>query len=281
MGPSIALPVVHPAAELFPLMEDKELQQLSADIVTHGQLQPCEMFGGKLLDGRNRWIACGLAGITPMTREIETTADFDPWAYVTSKHLLSRQITKAQRALAAARLLDHERSLAKERQRQGQEKLPDPELGQARDKAGKRFGVSGKTVEKADKVIAQGVAGLVALVERSEVSISAAETFSGFPRARQEKLITDGARGVNQSVKRALIRSRGQTAGPSDFVYKAAASLSTLRRALQGIPNSSVLGEDLARIHSFIKDARQLEKASREASDLARADETVDDHSPF
>jgi hypothetical protein len=48
---------VHPAADLFPMMPDDELDELAADIEKHGLRQAIDFQGDELLDGRNRLAA--------------------------------------------------------------------------------------------------------------------------------------------------------------------------------------------------------------------------------
>lgn len=59
--------------------------------------------GGKLktriLDGRSRWKACEIAKVEPLTESVETD---DPVAYVISHNVRRRNLTAAQRAMAAA-----------------------------------------------------------------------------------------------------------------------------------------------------------------------------------
>ena len=70
----------HPAADAFPMMEDKRFEELKTDLITHGQIEPITLCDGLILDGRNRYKACIQLGIKPVTRNFNG----DPWAYVWS-----------------------------------------------------------------------------------------------------------------------------------------------------------------------------------------------------
>ena len=59
----------HPIAAIFPLLEGDELNALAADIKDNGLREPCWLYEGKILDGRNRKTACTLAGVDPTFRE--------------------------------------------------------------------------------------------------------------------------------------------------------------------------------------------------------------------
>ena len=50
----------HPYANLFDRLSDAELQQLAMDIDRTGQLLPIQIYGGRILDGRNRYAAVAL-----------------------------------------------------------------------------------------------------------------------------------------------------------------------------------------------------------------------------
>lgn len=56
----------HPAAKLFPMINDAELDELAADIAANGQHDPIIITtAGLVLDGRNRLEACRRAKVEP------------------------------------------------------------------------------------------------------------------------------------------------------------------------------------------------------------------------
>ena len=71
----------HPMAEAYPLMEGEAFEALKADVAANGQRNPIWLFGGKILDGRNRYRACVELGIEPRCEEY--TGD-DPAGFVES-----------------------------------------------------------------------------------------------------------------------------------------------------------------------------------------------------
>ena len=61
----------HEFANIFPMLGDDEAESLRADIQANGLNQPVTIFEGKVLDGRNRWLACLKLGIEPKQREFD------------------------------------------------------------------------------------------------------------------------------------------------------------------------------------------------------------------
>lgn len=99
----------HSVASIFPLMGQTELNALSADIATNGQREPIWTHDGKIIDGRNRYLACVAAGIDPHCREWSGQGSLV--AYVLSLNLHRRHLSSSQKAVVA---LDLERYLAVE-----------------------------------------------------------------------------------------------------------------------------------------------------------------------
>jgi hypothetical protein len=92
----------HPYAEIFPLLEGQEFEDLVADITAHGLHQPIVVYEDKVLDGRNRYRACVAAGVDCCTTLY--TGD-DPLGYVISLNLKRRHLTATQRRDLIAKLV--------------------------------------------------------------------------------------------------------------------------------------------------------------------------------
>lgn len=109
----------HAAAEHFPLMSEKALDELAADIQANTQHEPIVMHEGLILDGRNRWLACQRAGLQPTTREFDPEHEGSPTAFVLSANLYRRHLTGSQRAAIAIKVLPQAEAEAKERRLEG------------------------------------------------------------------------------------------------------------------------------------------------------------------
>ena len=147
----------HPAAKIFPMMSQAELQQMAEDIKEKGLVVPIELFEGKIVDGRNREAACKLAGVEPEYTEIEL--DVDPISYVMTLNFHRRQLTASQKAAVAVEIEAIEARAAKERQvRKPADSVPAKMPGQkgdARDKAADKVGVSPRYISDAKKLKAE------------------------------------------------------------------------------------------------------------------------------
>ena len=92
---------IHPAAEIFPMLSDEELDSLAVDIKTHGLRHPLVMHDRELLDGRNRLAACKIAGVAPSFVEYEGDS---PVSFVISVNIKRRQLDASQRACVAVEI---------------------------------------------------------------------------------------------------------------------------------------------------------------------------------
>jgi hypothetical protein len=90
----------HPLADVLPLIEGKAFDELVASIKANGLRDPITLFDGAILDGRNRYRACIVAGVEPRTEDFRGG---DPVAFVTDHNMHRRHLTVGQKAMAMAK----------------------------------------------------------------------------------------------------------------------------------------------------------------------------------
>jgi hypothetical protein len=158
----------HPLANLFPLLEGKELDELANDIERNGLNEEIVLFQGKILDGRNRYNACRRLGLGLGTGE---RAGWYPFvlfknprpdsgtlteaatAFVITKNIVRRNLTPDQRAMLAAELYAKlpKRAHGGDRKSSSWTSELDnsPSAGRQKSTVASQMGVSTKHVERA------------------------------------------------------------------------------------------------------------------------------------
>src|SRR5688500_8011923 len=145
----------HEIANLFPMMETDEFDDLVSDVKRHGLIEPIWTYEGLILDGRNRYMACQAAEVEPKYREYQGS---DPLGFTVSLNIERRHLTPSQRACLAVELLPfyeqpaRERSLSNLKQNTDTEFFPDRENGESRVFAAEVMHVNPRYVSDAKKV---------------------------------------------------------------------------------------------------------------------------------
>jgi hypothetical protein len=219
----------HSLANLFPLLEGGDFDDLLEDMRANGQRHKITLYQGKILDGRNRYRGCKALGREPEVRDLPDGTD--ALAFVLSANLRRRHLDASQRALVAARVLQL-------RQKPGASApgapapspappLPEPAAprgpfdeptrspapkappaGKAAAQVAEAAGVSTRTVEQAQKVQADGIAPLADLVQAGKVSVKAAADVARLPESQQQEVVEDLKRGLRPA--EAIARAREQ-----------------------------------------------------------------------
>lgn len=145
----------HKFANLFPMMENVEFNELKKDIKENGLIESVITLENKILDGRNRYKACKELGIEPKKKEFVGN---DPLKFVISTNLRRRHLTASQRVMVARKSRPFFVEQAKKRLGNNQytscpELIPESKQGDSRDKLGETFNVSGRYIDLAEKVI--------------------------------------------------------------------------------------------------------------------------------
>jgi len=104
----------HALANLFPMMDEAETLSLSEDIKENGLQEPIILVGNEILDGRNRFQACLIAGVRPKFQNFESVENascefHEPSEehlrnFVFAKNLHRRHLSKDQKEEMAIQL---------------------------------------------------------------------------------------------------------------------------------------------------------------------------------
>lgn len=163
----------HRFAEIFPLIEGDDFAALVADIEAHGLQEKIVRYDGKVLDGRNRFLACQKAKVKPQYRDFKGT-DEQALAFVVSANVQRRHLTASQLSMASARLATL---------RSGQRS--DHVEGVSIETASEMVGASVCGTKRARKVINEGSKALQNAVDSGEVSVSKAVSVVDLPKSEQ------------------------------------------------------------------------------------------------
>lgn len=182
----------HPACEIFPTLSNEELQSLADDIKANGLLEPIVVYKGEILDGRNRYEACEVAGVEPQF--VAWDGEGSPAAYVISKNLQRRNLTASQRAVIAYELLPLLEAEAKERQRlsNGRGKKGgqncSTEIGKASEHAAKIGNCSSTYIEQV-KATAANAPELLDAIRNGVLTVDQAHKLSKIAESKRQAVV--------------------------------------------------------------------------------------------
>lgn len=198
---------IHPAADIFPMMEGAAYDSLKASIEKDGQVTPIELWDGQVIDGRNRLKACEELGVDPWVSDVEDIADSDPVSYALALNLERRHLNESQRAMVASKAEELYRQ-DRPKDQEGKFASMDQPAGQASDRAASVMGVSGRSVRSATKVRRDGDPELAKSVERGDLAVSAAaKAVDVLTKPEQRKAAKEGGgAAVKAAVKEKLKR---------------------------------------------------------------------------
>ena len=187
----------HPVAGIFPLMQGKEYEGLRDDIRENGLIEPIWLHAdGRIIDGRNRYIACADLGVTPVYRMYDGD-DIGLVKFVVSLNLKRRHLDESQRDMVAAKIAN----LPIGANQYGSLNL-DSHIGVTLQDAADLLNVSRAGVASAKKVLNEGVPELVDAVESGEVSVSAAAEVAKLPPDEQIAVMLVGPKAVVKEAKK-------------------------------------------------------------------------------
>lgn len=150
---------LHPIASAYPEMDKSVFEALKKSIKENGLRHPIVLMDGKIIDGKNRYLACVELGIEPRTVKWNGKGSFVD--FVVDMNSNRRDLTKSQKAMIALELKKEYAKEAKERQKEhggtapGREKNTSDKSvisvkGSARALAAHKLGVSEGYLQQAE-----------------------------------------------------------------------------------------------------------------------------------
>ena len=176
---------IHPLVEVFQPYDAGRYETLRDSIKGYGGLrQPITIWRGAVIDGRHRYKACVELELEPWVVELNEYAD--PLDAVVNLNGVRRQMTTAQRALAAARIAD---------MRHGGDRRSDGfqdanlhlENTYTQERAAKALGVSTRGVASGRAVLESGEDDVIAEIDAGNLSINKAQIRIAERQAARER----------------------------------------------------------------------------------------------
>lgn len=172
---------IHPLAEIFPALEGTSLHELIADIKVNGLREAIWLHkDGRILDGRNRYIACNQIPIKATYRTYEGE---DALAFVLSMNLARRHLNESQRAMVAARIAVLNQGEKREN------KPANLQVTPTQKEAAKTLNISERTISDARKVQQRASKEIIASVDRGDMAVSVAAKLTDKPKEMQREII--------------------------------------------------------------------------------------------
>jgi hypothetical protein len=207
---------IHPVANLFPPMREKEYEAFKAQIIKDQRIyDPIWTYQGKIIDGRHRQRVSEETGIPATYQEWDGKGSLTE--FVLSQNLHRRHLKEAQRAMVAARIKPQFEEEARERQGWAGK---DTDLsnncykGRASEMAGQMLGVSFMSVERACKILDNGATELIAAVDACQIAVSTAADLIEFPKEEQTRLLAAGRAEISKALQPIRDTRKKKSAAP-------------------------------------------------------------------
>ena len=182
--------VLHEAVFIMPKMKAQDYEDLKSDISKNGLQIPILRYQGKILDGRHRLQACNELGITPHFSDLPEAANDSPEQIVISLNLHRRHLSETERAMIGARTTNS--ALGTNQHTAG---------AVSQKQVAEDLGISVDSIQRAKKVINQGVPELIKAVEAGKIDISNAAKLASLEQEEQLQINFDDLKAIQQLSK--------------------------------------------------------------------------------
>lgn len=179
------------------MMADADLQRMADDIKENGQNDDIITHEGKILDGRNRFKACGIAGVNPRFTEYYGT---EPLAFVISHNLHRRHLNEAQRGMVGAKLANLQKGGESGVHKTNSTIVLLPPVTQKQ--ASEMLNVGVGSIKQSKQVMRTGIPELQDMQMSGEIAAVTAATVAKLPEDEQRKAVSGGVSGVKKAAKK-------------------------------------------------------------------------------
>lgn len=182
--------ILHDAVFIMPKMKAQDYEDLKTDISINGLQIPILRYQGKVLDGRHRLQACIELGIAPHFSDLPSAANDSPEQVVISLNLHRRHLTEAERALVGARTTNS--NIGTNQHTAG---------AVSQRKVAQELNVSVDSIQRAKKVLNQGIPELIEALESGKIDISNAAKIAQLAKDDQSQINFDDIKTIQEASK--------------------------------------------------------------------------------
>ena len=225
----------------IPPLSEAELAALTESLKSEGCREALVVWDGILVDGHNRFAICIHHEIPFETRNISFPSRTSALVWMKKNQLGRRNLTDYQRAEIALSLKEDLAKLARERQGRRTDledahnipaNLPGSS-GETRDALADMAGVSGRTLDKVERITLDAIPEVREKAKTGELSIHAAAQIAEMPEDEQEEIITDIEAGAKptEAIKKAHVAhnsGNNEWYTPAHFVEAARSVMGTI-----------------------------------------------------
>lgn len=261
----------HEYANIYRMLPNVDLAKMAENIKERGQLLPITSYEGKILDGRNRYRACELAGVEPRIEEY--TGD-DPLGLIASLNDHRRHDTENERALVGARMANLKKGGA------GGSTVSDSSMETSQpaitiERAAELSGSTPASIKRAKPIVQSGIQELQDMVDGGEVSIRAGSEVAKLPKEEQRKAVSGGVAGVKDAAKKCKQSSESLDATSGSSLLISSSRTPTSDKMPKFIPDDAARLWTLARtdLDKILPTDKSLKTIMREV--IAYAEERI------
>lgn len=196
---------IHPISMALPRMPKKEFADLKNDIRENGLIEPIWLYEGMVLDGRHRYYACQETGVTAAFRDY---VGCDPIRFAKSVNFFRRNLSKSQKAMAAAKMANLEKGRPKEN-------AGIPAITQS--DAAKMFDVSRDSVQVAAKIEREAPAEVAQAVLDGAMSLNLAAQVAELPAEAQQTVAAASPEEITEAAREMVRNHRAQGTGKNEW----------------------------------------------------------------